>query len=614
MSRRYTDFELWVYPDPHQQGFRVRAIFAGKVEERWIERLVEEEDLTALRNAAASGRSRDVKIRQTAPVSPRGLGRRLFEAVFGGAVRDLLNDALPGFASRRGLRLRLRLSGEAARWPWELLHSPRKFLALSERTPVVRHLEREQPRPTLWVPYPLRVLVVIASPRGYPTLDGEQELKEIKEALGWTIRLGMVKVERLDPPTLEALEDRLDRGRFHVLHFIGHGSFESQGGCLHFEDSDRNLDPVGGARLAEVVQHPWLRLVVLNACEGARAAEALFSGVAQSIASRGIPAVVAMQFPISDPMAVRFTRRFYRALARRRVVDWAMAKARRAMHAAGGVAWAVPVLFLSSRDGRLFWWRPSWGLVGALLVVGGLLTSYRAWLVRLAPMEGKPPELSAPVADHCPSAESIGMKFVRVPPGTFTMGSGEKNEGPLREVTISEPYCLGAHEVTQGEWEAVLGPNRVNSKRRRPDLPVTSVTWEEMQEFIRKLRGLEGGTIYRLPTEAEWEHGAQGPGGAVNCLHDLFDGLAPVGFLIPNTLGLRGMIGNAWELVDEWYQEPPGKESTGKPEKPRRVRRGGGFDSAPENCRATTRSSQDPSRRANDVGFRLVREIKPLGR
>jgi hypothetical protein len=417
-----------------------------------------------------------------------------------------------------------------------------------------------------------------------------------------TSTLGVVKVERLDPPTLEALDDRLDCKHFHVFHFIGHGSFDGRKGALLFEDSEGGGDRVEGDRLASVIAgDSSLRLVILNACETARTtAQELFAGVAQSVANQGIPAVVAMQFPILDPMAVRFARRFYRALATGRVVDWAITKARRAMHAAGGAGWAVPVLFLSSRDGRLFRWRPSWGLVGALIAVGGLLLGYLAWLSRLTPMEADPEKLIIPAADYCPSAESVGMKFVQLPPGTFTMGSGERGEAPMREVTIDEPYCLGVHEVTQGEWEEILGPNRNQSKHRGADRPVVSVLEAEVQEFIQKLSAREGGTVYRLPTEAEWEYAAQKPGGEVNCRHDRFDGLARVGFLSPNERGLRGMIGNAWELVADRY------EGTAK-----RVKRGGSFESAPENCRATTRSSQNPNRRAYNVGFRLVRELAP---
>jgi hypothetical protein len=190
MSRKYADFEIWVYPDPVRETFRVQAAFAGRVEEGRIERPFTEADLEAFRNAVASGRSRDAKIRRAAHVSASELGRRLFGAVFGGPVRDLLNESLPSFASRRGLRLRLCLTAEPARWPWELLHSPKTFLALSDKTPAVRDLRRDKkPLPPLWTPFPLRILVVISSPRGYPPLDGELELKEIRGALKWLLRL-----------------------------------------------------------------------------------------------------------------------------------------------------------------------------------------------------------------------------------------------------------------------------------------------------------------------------------------------------------------------------------------------------------------------------------------
>lgn len=108
---------------------------------------------------------------------------------------------------------------------------------------------------------------------------------------------------------------------------------------------------------------------------------------------------------------------------------------------------------------------------------------------------------------------SIGMKFVRVPAGKFMMGEnpplseGKRDEHPAHEVTIGRPFYMGAHEVTQAQWEKVMGSNP--SRHKGSDNPVDSVSWNDAQEFIRKLNRMENGASYRLPTEAEWEHAAR---------------------------------------------------------------------------------------------------------
>lgn len=594
MIRKYTDLELQVERNPEGGGYWVRASIPGRAEWCVFEDPFTAEELDALRTGEPN-------------VSARDLGRRLFERIFAGPVRDLLNDCL-GRGWRWGVRLRLRPAPELSPWPWELLHDRDDFLALSLRTPVVRHLHPRSFRPR-WTAYPLKVLVVISSPSGCEPLDGERELKEIRAALGWRVTLGIVKVERLEPPTLEALDERLGRERFHVFHFVGHGRFNQGRGALLFEDADRQSDSVEGERLG-VVLGDAVRLAVLNACEGARGnGEHPHSGVAQSLVRKSIPAVVAMQHPIEDEMAVRFARRFYGALAGGRPVDWAVTRARHALHAAGrGLDWAVPVLFLSSQHGRLFRWRPSLAFLMILVLILGLrFRAYPEWHVRATFPE--------PIPTSCPPVEGLDMKFVRIPEGSFLMGSTKGDEKPPHEVEISRPFCLGVFEITQKQWEAVLGPNTHESKHRGDNLPVTMVTWDQVQVFLGTVNERAGRKVVRLPTEAEWEYAAHGPGGPLagfNCLYDEFDGLAHVGSLHPNAWGLYDMLGNVWEWVEDWHDSYPEGRVT-DPKSPssgsERVKRGGGYDSAATNCRATHRNSQKPGSRANNLGFRVLRQL-----
>ncbi len=618
----YAELDLWVTPDPEGKGFRVEASFGKKVARGRFEEPFTRQELDAFREAVSQGRGQAVDARKLA----KGLGQKLFNVVFTGTLRDLWNRAKRESGFKRGLRLRLRPAPEVAHWPWELLHSPERYLALSTRTPVVRHIEEPVALQITWLPWPLRILVVIPSLREYDELDGEQELKEIREALDRQIRLGLVRVERLEPPTLDSLEQRLKRERFDVLHFIGHGSFRQDEGALLFEGVEGMSDPVDGVGLAGALNQS-IRLVVLNACEGACSSpDDPFAGVAQALVSRGIPAVVAMQYPIDDSMAMRFARAFYAGMAEGQTVEWAMTRARHALRR--GLDWTIPILFLSSPSGRLFRLRPPWKWLVAFAMVPllglGLWFGYRSFTApkEIAPqafVQTVPEEIAPPTfVQPCPPVEGLDMEFVRIPAGSFSMGSTEGDEKPTHRVEISRPFCLGVYEVSQKQWEAVMGPSSFASEQRGDDLPVTRVSWEEAQDFLGRVSNRAGSTVVvRLPTEAEWEYAARGPdrGGPAssNCEADgRFDGLAPVGSLRPNGWGLYDMYGNVWEWVQDWYgdyevgavTDPAGPKAG-----TRRVKRGGSFSSAPANCRPARRNSQKPDRHFHDVGFRVLREL-----
>jgi hypothetical protein len=291
-------------------------------------------------------------------------GGRLFETVFADEVRACLRSSLDE-ASRQGagLRIRLRLAAvpELADLPWEYLYNPalNRFLTLSAETPVVRYLdlpERIQPLP---VKPPLRVLVMIASPSDYPALDVEQEWRKLSEALDDLERRGLVALERLEESTLAALQRRLRQAEYHIFHFIGHGGFDQQAqdGVLVMEDEAGRGRQVSGNYLGTLLHDErTLRLAILNACEGARASRTdPFAGTAQSLVQQGVPAVIAMQFEITDEAAITLAQEFYSAVADGYSVDAALAEARKAIFAQGNdVEWGTPVLYLRSPDGRIF--------------------------------------------------------------------------------------------------------------------------------------------------------------------------------------------------------------------------------------------------------------------
>ena len=308
---------------------------------------------------------------RTRRIDPAGVaaaktvGGRLFENVFGGEVRACFRASLD--AARRlgksGVRVRLRLGGapELGVLPWEYLYEAElnRFVATSTRSPVVRYLAIPEAVEPLRARPPLRVLAMVSSPEGVEPLEVEAEWKMLSDALAGPVERGLVVLERLETPTLDALRARLRRERFHVFHFIGHGGFDprTDDGVLVMADARGHARPVPAEHVGTLLRdEETLRLVVVNACETARGSlRDPFSGTAQGLMQQGIPAVVAMQFEISDQAALTFAREFYAALADGYPVDAAVTEARKAILTSHNeLEWGTPVLYMRAEDGRIF--------------------------------------------------------------------------------------------------------------------------------------------------------------------------------------------------------------------------------------------------------------------
>jgi nucleoid-associated protein YgaU len=296
----------------------------------------------------------------------RQIGGQLFEALRQSASWPALEQGLRAIDPQRGEGLRVVIdttdAPELARLPWEFVYIPAKddFLFSDRMKPVVRWLEVDEPLPTLRVEPPLRLLIAIASPAGQPGLEVGAELAQLDTALEELAAAGGVRTVRLAHTTLERLDEALLRERPHVLHFIGHGDFDGDEGAIVLESEPPVIapDPISGRRLAVLLRNhlATLRLVYLNSCVGAAASHIdPFAGVAQSLIRRGVPAVIAMQFPVPDAAAIALARHFYRYLAAGQPVDAALTSARAFMVARGyEVEWGAPALYMRSPDGRLF--------------------------------------------------------------------------------------------------------------------------------------------------------------------------------------------------------------------------------------------------------------------
>ena len=234
------------------------------------------------------------------------------------------------------------------------------------------------------------------------------------------------------------------------------------------------------------------------------------------------------------------------------------------------------------------------------------------------------------------------MDLVWIAPGTFVMGTTDEQvallssmgilesawvdqEKPAHQVTITQGFYMGKYEITQGQWEAVMGQGQFETTS---NYPVTGITWDDIQQFIHVLNEAAGNSLYRLPTEAEWEYAYRG---GTNTLWPSGDDMSqvgdyawyvdnawntglqyarPVGTKLPNPWGLYDVHGNVWEWCQDWYGDyligaqidPIGPASGWA-----RVFRGGSFYDVARITRSATRNNYTPGDHFNYLGFRLLR-------
>jgi hypothetical protein len=361
--QKLLDFDMVI--ESHDDGYRTRVVAspAGEAQSGFVLPFSDQDlRILILEVVGSIGRMRR-RVRRIESQERQLLenfGGQLFEAVFSGPVGECLERSRMAAESKEaGLRVRLRLPGTLANVPWEYLYDAgHGFLGLDPETALVRYLELPAPVRPFQISPPLRILAMISAPSDTVGLEVEQEWDKLNDTLGDLVRRGLVKVDRLVAGNLAALQRPLRLTEYHVLHFIGHGGYDesAQDGALALEGADGKTRLVTGRDLGMMIRSRSLRLVVLNACEGARSAQDdPLGGVAQALVHQGIPAVIAMQFEISDTAAISFSQSFYQAIADGLPVDVATVEARRAMFAEGNeIEWATPVLYLRSTDGRVF--------------------------------------------------------------------------------------------------------------------------------------------------------------------------------------------------------------------------------------------------------------------
>ncbi len=295
-------------------------------------------------------------------------GRMLFNFVLPGEARSLYNECLREATYRhRGMRLKLSIhSPRLAALPWEFLYDPRKrdYICLNPYTPLVRYTELPQTTPPLTIGSPLRILGLISDPDDMlMALDVEMERQRVSTAIQALEDAGLVELTWMAANNWRELQRamRSTADGWHVFHFIGHGGFDAQRneGYIVLGNDDGTSHNLYASQLARLLarQHASMRLVLLNACDSARSGmHDSLSSTAATLINSGIPAVLAMQYEITNDAAVEFAQAFYEALADNLPVDAAVAEARNSISLsdARSLEWGVPVLHMRSEDGRLF--------------------------------------------------------------------------------------------------------------------------------------------------------------------------------------------------------------------------------------------------------------------
>ncbi len=291
-------------------------------------------------------------------------GWELFNSLFTGEIRSRYDVSLEmARMEGKGLRLKLRIQPpELAALPWEILFDKRlaEYLCLNNNILVLRYLEIPQTIKALAVKPPLRILGMVAIPGGLDELDINNEKRWIENATKNLQDDGLVELTWLPGQTWRDLAKAMRTGTWHIFHFIGHGEFDKSTGkgLVAFANEYGKIQPFSAVELGRLLaDHQQLRLVILNSCKGAKGSESnLFSSTASILIQRGIPAVLAMQYKISDSAAIEFSRTFYEALADGLPVDAAAAEARKAISisVSDSIEWITPVVYMRSPDGKIF--------------------------------------------------------------------------------------------------------------------------------------------------------------------------------------------------------------------------------------------------------------------
>jgi formylglycine-generating enzyme required for sulfatase activity len=589
----------------------------------------------------------------------RDFGRDLFDALFTGEVRRCYEQSIEQARQEdKGIRLKLRFQPpDLAALPWEFLYDPRRaeYICLSRNTPLVRYLEPPRTIPPLRLSPPLRILGMIAGPGDLAPLDVAREKERVETALRGLQTRGLVELNWLEGQTWRDLQEAMQRGDWHVFHFLGQGDRLSDKGFIAMAGEEGETRRLSGPDLARLLaNHQSLRVALLNARQTAQEGQPhggaplrnTFTSTAALLVRQGIPAVLATPYEITDEAAIQLFRAFYEALAMGIPVDAAVAEARQAASFAAGntVEWGAPALFMGSPDGLVFSSGRAQEIEEPTQAPVQLETPPEVLEPEPSPAPVAPPqEAEEPPREREPEAETpvrtpqpIEPELVLIPAGEFLMGSDpEKDqrayeaEQPQNSVYLPD-YHIARTPVTNAQYAAFVEasgyqpPNHWADGKLpdgKEDYSVVYISWYDAMAYCKWLSE-KNDQIYRLPSEAEWEKAARGTDGAIYPWGDAWDpdrcnskesgpddvtlvdaypdGASPYGIL--------DMAGNVWEWTGSLYRPYPYDPTNGREDLRaggKRVLRGGAFYSTARRVRCAYRDSGYPDNWRGNYGFRV---------
>jgi hypothetical protein len=301
------------------------------------------------------------------------VGTSLFEFLFSPGVERLFRDSMErSFAAEEALPIRLLVEQmpQLAGVPWEALYDRKTqgFLSLSRQTPLIRAVQRDVAKLSRQRKSQLRILGMVSRPSNMASfslghIDAEGEQLEMRKAMKDLEEQKKVELHWTLSGRQSDLEDAVIRPNppmpWNVFHFIGHGGFDQEAGLGYLviqEEDGAKADVLYSEDLRNILIGPnGPQLVVLNSCKGAFASSSdLFSSIAADLALAGVPAVVAMQFVVSDEMAKAFSRKFYECLSKGDSIGTALAITRTHLKKRKFNEWVAPVLYLGSDDSPIF--------------------------------------------------------------------------------------------------------------------------------------------------------------------------------------------------------------------------------------------------------------------
>jgi tetratricopeptide (TPR) repeat protein len=286
-------------------------------------------------------------------------GQRLYTELFGkGKQFKKYIENTPYL--KNGAHLVLRLHNTASElWniPWEYMHDGDNFIGIDKRFPIIRSLmDSRVERDFSEIPNPLKMLVVISTPRDVAPLNVEAEINMIRTAVSEAEASGRLQIDFVEDGRLEMIEAALAAEDYHILHYSGHGAMSSMGSLLVMENEQGLSRPVYLKDFLPIIERAKnLRFVFLSACRGGNIRETeATSGIATGLLKH-VPAVLAMQFSIRDDRASTLSQAFYGSIGRGASLEDALHASRQAMNQSNQIFgdWGIPTLYLQKPNFRL---------------------------------------------------------------------------------------------------------------------------------------------------------------------------------------------------------------------------------------------------------------------